>query len=179
MIKKNLANIITSSRILGTVVLLFLPVLSRAFFGVYVYCGVSDVLDGFVARRTDTTSQLGSRLDSVSDLCFYVVMMVKLLPLLCEVLPQAIWIMILLVLALRVFLYLWVAFHKRYLLANHTVLNKITGLLVFGTPFFVRARFFGIYAAVVCTEAMAAVFYEAALLKGSKRKAASEDSDAK
>ncbi|MBQ5555857.1 MAG: CDP-alcohol phosphatidyltransferase family protein, partial [Erysipelotrichaceae bacterium] len=49
--RKNLANIITFTRILGTLCLIFLTPLTLPFFVVYIWCGLSDVLDGFVARK--------------------------------------------------------------------------------------------------------------------------------
>ena len=80
VIKKNLANIITITRIIGTIIFFNLEVLSPMFYYVYIYCGLSDVIDGFVARKLNITSPIGSILDSISDLLFYTVMMIKILP---------------------------------------------------------------------------------------------------
>ena len=52
--KKNLANIITTTRLIGTIALLFTEPLSKAFYAIYIWCGFSDILDGFVARKTNT-----------------------------------------------------------------------------------------------------------------------------
>ena len=83
---------------LGTLVLLGLGPLSPAFYGVYALTGVTDALDGWVARKTGTASPLGARLDSCADLLFYAVMIGKLFPVLYEVLPQAIWLAVLAIL---------------------------------------------------------------------------------
>lgn len=90
-----MANCITGLRMLGTLVLLGLVPLSPAFYGVYALTGVTDALDGWVARKTGTASPLGARLDSCADLLFYAVMIGKLFPVLYEVLPQAIWLAVL------------------------------------------------------------------------------------
>ena len=60
------ANAITLLRISGTAVLLFLRPFSPAFFVVYTLTGVTDVLDGFVARKTGTASDFGAKLDSAA-----------------------------------------------------------------------------------------------------------------
>ena len=54
--KKNFANFITSLRILGTIVLAFLPTLNKQYLAVHVFTGVTDALDGYVARKTNTVS---------------------------------------------------------------------------------------------------------------------------
>ena len=40
------------------------------------------MLDGTIARATNSTSEFGARLDSISDLIFYAVMIVKFFPIL-------------------------------------------------------------------------------------------------
>ena len=74
------ANKITALRILGTIVLVFLKVPSAVFYLIYTLTGITDVLDGYFARKTGTASEFGARLDSVSDIIFYTVMLLKLLP---------------------------------------------------------------------------------------------------
>ena len=60
-----MANLITGIRILCAAALAFLPVLSSSFYAVYLLAGVSDMLDGFIARRTNTASSLGAKLDAL------------------------------------------------------------------------------------------------------------------
>jgi CDP-diacylglycerol--glycerol-3-phosphate 3-phosphatidyltransferase len=68
-----LANTITFFRIAASIVLLFCPVFSPAFYVFYIAAGLSDMLDGFVARQTDTVSKLGARLDTIADFAFVVI----------------------------------------------------------------------------------------------------------
>ncbi len=70
MVKRNLANIITVTRIIGTFIMIFTDTLSTAFFVTFIYSGVSDVLDGLIARKLNIQSTLGRKLDSFSDLFF-------------------------------------------------------------------------------------------------------------
>ena len=75
-----MANIITAIRILCSIALLFFPAFSPAFYALYITAGVSDMVDGWVARRTHTASELGAKLDTIADIVFVVVCLVKLLP---------------------------------------------------------------------------------------------------
>ena len=77
-----MANIITLFRIAASIVLLFCPVFAPAFYVLYIAAGLSDMLDGFVARKTDTVSKLGARLDTIADFVFVLVCLIKLLPIL-------------------------------------------------------------------------------------------------
>ena len=61
-------NLITSIRIAGAVALIWILPFSPLFYGVYLICGLSDGLDGMVARLTKQTSDFGRLLDSVADL---------------------------------------------------------------------------------------------------------------
>ena len=88
--KKQIANMITGFRILCSIVLILLPVFSVQFYIVYLVCGLSDMADGAVARRTNSTSSFGSKLDTAADIIFVVAAMAKLLPRLH--LPMWLWI---------------------------------------------------------------------------------------
>lgn len=59
----SLADIITMFRIMGAVSLLAFRSFSSAFFCVYTLTGLSDVLDGMIARKTHTESEFGARLE--------------------------------------------------------------------------------------------------------------------
>lgn len=87
---KHIANILTGCRILGSILLLFFSAFSVGFYTVYLLCGFSDMVDGTVARKTNSTSQLGSQLDTIADLIFVVAAMIKLLPAIH--LPGWLWI---------------------------------------------------------------------------------------
>ena len=77
-----MANTITFFRMAADIVLLLCPVFSPAFYVFYIAAGLSDMLDGFVARKTDTVSELGARLDTMADFVLVVVCLIKLLPIL-------------------------------------------------------------------------------------------------
>ena len=133
-LKKQLANIITASRLIGTFVLLFLEPLSREFFICYLWCGISDILDGFIARKTNTISKFGSRLDSVSDLFLYTIMMIRIKPRLDEIYPAYFWILIYIAVGIRVLCYIIVGLRHHYFISRHSIFNKLSGLLMFFLP---------------------------------------------
>ena len=60
----NLPNAITAVRILCSAAILFCNPLSPMFFALYVTAGVSDIVDGWIARRTNTASEFGSKFDT-------------------------------------------------------------------------------------------------------------------
>ena len=128
-------NSITFLRILGTIVLLFIKPLSVLFFVIYAFTGLTDALDGFVARKTGTQSDFGAKLDSVADLLFYTAMMIKILPVLIKEMPKLIWCFVAAVLAVRLASYLVAACKYHRFSSMHTYLNKLTGAAVFILPF--------------------------------------------
>lgn len=129
-------NCITSLRIVGTASLLFIDPLTELFYIIYTLSGLSDVVDGFVARMTHTTSELGSRLDTIADLLLYAVMIIRVFPVLWERLAVWIWYVLVAVLIIRVVSYAYVAIRHHQLSAMHTYGNKATGLLAFLVPYF-------------------------------------------
>ena len=69
--KKHLANIVTSSRILGAIVLFLCKDIKTTFLIIYVLCGFTDLIDGPIARKTNSSSTLGATLDTVGDVGTY------------------------------------------------------------------------------------------------------------
>ena len=86
---KHLPNILSSLRIVGTVVLLLSDVSSILFGVLYIVCGISDIADGWLARKLKCVTRTGALLDSVADICFVACCAWKLLPIL--ELPQWLW----------------------------------------------------------------------------------------
>ncbi len=143
---RHIPNCITCLRILGTVALLFTEPLSAKFFWVYLFTGVTDVLDGFIARTFNLTSEFGAKLDSVSDLLFYGVSLSMIMPVLWRVLPRVIWIAVAVVLLFRSLAYIFAAVRLHEFASSHSYLNKLTGLCVFAIPFVLTLK----YAAEIC-----------------------------
>ena len=78
--KRHIPNIITLSRIPMAVALPFVQSSPAVFWTLYLLCGLSDILDGAVARSTGTVSRLGERLDTIADIIFVAVWIVLFIP---------------------------------------------------------------------------------------------------
>ena len=128
-------NNITVLRMVGAIAMLFIRPMSKAFYIVYLLTGLTDVLDGWIARKTGTTSELGAKLDSLADILFYTIMMILFLPILSERLPVQIWYVVVVIIIIRLLAYFIAALKYKCFASLHTWLNKLTGLGVFILPF--------------------------------------------
>lgn len=130
---KYLPNALTLLRIVLCVPLLFLRPFSVWFFVLYTICGISDMLDGYLARRLGCAGPAGARLDSAADFTFAAVLLFRLVP----------------AMNLPVWLFWWIAGialikfsslaagyvrHKQAAFL-HTYANKAAGLLLFCLPY--------------------------------------------
>ena len=130
--KKRIANIITGSRIVLSPPLLFIPLSSAWFYALYLLCGLSDMVDGTVARKTNSASEFGARLDTVSDFVFMTVALIKFVPYLH--IPTWLWMWIGVIAVMKFGNAVFGFVRTKKLISPHTVLNKVTGLLLFLLP---------------------------------------------
>ena len=98
--KKYIANIITGSRIAFSLPILFIPLSSAWFYVLYLFCGLTDMIDGTIARKINTVSSFGSKLDTVADFVFMAVCVIKLLPMIN--IPVWLWISIAVIAIIKV-----------------------------------------------------------------------------
>ena len=125
---------------------------------IYLLCGFSDMIDGAIARKTNSVSKFGSRLDTVADFIFVVVSLVQWLPAIR--IPGWLWIWGSVIAVIKVSNILLGAVLKKQLVAMHTILNKTTGLLLFLWPLtrsFMKLEYTAI---VVCTIATISAIQE-------------------
>jgi len=158
-----MANILTGIRILCSIALLFIPVFSPAFYILYIAAGLSDMIDGTVARKTGTVSAFGSKLDTAADFVLVAVCLIKLIPALAV--PPWLLIGIAVVALIKTINLLSGFVMYREFVAVHTVMNKVTGILLFILPLafpFLDLRYSG---AVVCAVAAFAAIQEGHLIR--------------
>ena len=160
---KHIANILTGSRIFGSVLLLFFPAFSLGFYIIYFFCGFSDMLDGTIARKTNTVSSFGSKLDTAADFVFIAVCAVKLLPKMN--IPVWLWIWIAVIAIVKFTNIIWGFIRRKKLVDHHTFLNKTTGLLLFFLPLTLQFIVPTYSFAVVCTIATIAAIQEGYLYR--------------
>lgn len=124
-----MANIITGFRALISIVLLFCPVLSPAFYMLYLNAGFSDMIDGTIARRTNTVSEFGAGFDTAADFVFVVVCLIKFLPVISMPTWLCVWIVMIALIKIVNIISGYIV--QRRLVAVHSVMNKVTGVLLF------------------------------------------------
>lgn len=155
---KKIANIITAFRIIFGIAILFLPPLSPMFYALYLLAGLTDMIDGTVARKTNTVSAFGAKLDTIADFIFVAVCLIKLLPIFDIPIWLYIWISIIALIKLINIISGAVMFKR--IVALHTVTNKITGALCFLLPFTLSFINLNYSAIVVCAAATFAAIQE-------------------
>ena len=156
--KKHIANIITGSRIVFSLSLLFIPLSSAWFYVLYLLCGLSDMVDGTVARRTRSASEFGARLDTVSDFVFMTVALIRFVPYLH--IPVWLWIWIGIIAMIKLGNAAWGFVRTKKLISPHTVLNKITGLFLFLLPVTISFVDLTYTLPIVCAVATVAAIHE-------------------
>ena len=156
--KKQIANIITFCRILSSMGLLFCPVFSSSFWGLYLFCGLTDMVDGTVARKTGAVTKFGARLDSVADFLFAAVSFGKLLPVIR--LPAWIWVWAAAIAVVKLVNLIWGLHRRKQIPSLHTMMNKVSGLCLFLLPLTVAFVELRHTAPAVCAVATIAAIQE-------------------
>lgn len=152
MLKRNLANLLTFFRMLGSLALALVKPFGVPFYMIYTLCGISDGLDGTVARRLGSADERGALLDSFADILFYAVMIYRLVPTLWNRLPIWVWVCAFVALGLRLTSYATAGVRYRRFASLHTWANKGTGFSIFVLPYLLLI---GLPPAVACTSVIA------------------------
>ena len=149
---KKIPNLITGCRILLTLCLPFTVPFGKFFLIIYTFCGISDMVDGYLARRLNVISDLGSFLDTVADTLFLFTAWIILLFQLSF--PAWLLYSAAIILFIRLITYFIGFFRFRQWASLHTYLNKLTGFLLFITPYiysFIALDNWGIAVVTVAT----------------------------
>ena len=130
--RKQIANIMTGLRMICSIFMLFCHVPSIQFYLLYIFCGVTDMVDGTIARKTNAVSKFGARLDSVADIIFVVVSLIKFLP--AMHLPWWLCMWIVVIAAIKIGNTVWGIIRRKKMILLHTMANKLTGIFLFLLP---------------------------------------------
>ncbi len=133
MMRKHIPNMVTGCRIALSLALLWPMPLSTAYLALYALAGLTDMLDGFLARRLKAESAFGSRLDTVADMAMLAAALYTLwpyLPLEDAALGWLGGVAAVKMVSLAVYGVRW-----RRLLSHHSLLNKAVGGLLYLYPF--------------------------------------------
>jgi CDP-diacylglycerol--glycerol-3-phosphate 3-phosphatidyltransferase len=141
---------------------MFCQALSPTFYALYIAAGISDMIDGAVARKTGAVSELGSRLDTIADIVFVAVCLIKLLPVLHVPLWLYIWIAVIAFIKVANIAVGFVG--QKELISVHSMMNKLTGGMLFVLPLTLTFIDLRCSAAVVCVVATIAAIQEGYLI---------------
>ncbi len=136
---KQAANILTIFRIIISVVLFFVFNQPILFFVLYMIGGMTDVLDGYVARLTNTQSELGARLDSIADILLFGIILMSVIRWMGK--DIFVYIPFLAAIAVIRLVNVAIAAYKYHTFAIiHTIGNKAAGFLIFFAPVIIRLK---------------------------------------
>lgn len=116
------------------------------------------MIDGTVARMCEETSEFGARIDSIADMIFVAASVYKFLPVLRF--PVSIWIWTAIIALIKLINIISGYAIKRKFVSMHTMVNKITGMLLFFFPLSVAIVDIRISGVVVCMAATFAAIQE-------------------
>ncbi|MBQ6492632.1 MAG: CDP-alcohol phosphatidyltransferase family protein [Erysipelotrichaceae bacterium] len=161
-----MANIITGIRIICSICILICPAFSPAFYSLYIIAGVSDMIDGTVARKTGTISEFGSKLDTAADLVLVIACLIKLIPIIHVPIWLMVWIIVIAVIKAVNLLSGYVM--RKEIVVLHTVMNKVTGILLFIVPLTLTLIDLKYSGAIVSATATFAAIQEGHLIRSLK-----------
>ncbi|MBR1782485.1 MAG: CDP-alcohol phosphatidyltransferase family protein [Bacteroidales bacterium] len=128
---RHLPNAISSLRVAGSIGLLFCDVAGWMFWALYALCGISDMVDGPLARKLQAESKTGAVLDSVADIVFVACCAIRLFPALK--IPVWLWIWAGMIVIIKMVNQISARVLCKRFCFPHTWANKLTGLLLFLT----------------------------------------------
>ncbi len=149
-----IADIITSLRIVFSICIVFTPVFSPLFYAFYIGAGITDMVDGTVARLMGTAGERGAKLDTAADMVFTGLCLIKIIPEI--VLPGWCYIAVAVIALIKLFTMI----RMGKLIAVHSGMNKLTGFLLFLFPLTIKRVDVSLSAAVITVIAFAAALHE-------------------
>lgn len=159
MNRLNAANAVTSSRIAFALLILFIPVFSVPFYVFYFLGAATDMADGIIARKLNQESTFGAKLDTVSDMVFVIVVFTKII--MNVTVPTWLWIWIAIIALIKLFNLISGFVVCRKFVAVHSIMNRITGGIMFCLPLFIGLKMPQQVISGICIIACAAATFAA------------------
>lgn len=131
---KHIPNTLSFLRLFLIIPLAILPPLGLAFMIIYCVAGLSDMIDGPIARRLNAATPFGAVLDGGADLLMGIVVIFRLLPVISISSFTLNWIFFAIFLKIIALFVGLVKFRKAATL--HTYFGKGFGFLLFCFPMF-------------------------------------------
>lgn len=161
--RKMIASIFTFYRIILSLIMIFFPVFSMEFYVCYLMAGITDILDGLIARKLGSVSGFGEKLDTIADIIFVIAALYKLLP--AAHINMTIWIWTGIIAAIKIMnMFSGFIFQNKFVVV-HSCVNKITGLVLFVLPFSLHLIDIKYSAIAVCLLATFAAIQEGHIIR--------------
>ena len=160
---KRIPDLLSMSRIVLCLPLLLVDAMTVPFWVLYLRAGLTDMLDGFLARRWGVESKFGARLDSLADFVFVLIVGSKLVPWLK--LPATLWMMIGLIALVKMVNAICSYMVRHRIEYLHTKANKLTGLLLFVGMMAIGQSYFVPVAWVIACIALFAAIQEGHIIR--------------
>lgn len=137
-------NILSFLRIILAVLLIPTLTVKIIFVALYITIGITDVLDGLIARKFGYESDLGAKLDSIADLVFYSIVVFIFVKQFFSILGTMHQVMLMVIIFIRFLNMFLTKLKYKSIVFVHTFSNKVSGLIVYIIPIvflFTRASF--------------------------------------
>ena len=126
-------NILSILRIILSILLIPFLSVPIVFIVIYILVGLSDMLDGYIARKFGYESNLGATLDSVSDFVFYCILVFIFFKLYYSILEMN-YQLVVIIIAIRLLNMLLTKIKYKKIVFIHTIANKATGIMIYLLP---------------------------------------------
>lgn len=164
---KYVPNILSILRIILSLILLIIKPFTLYFNVLYTLSCISDFLDGYIARKTNTTTSFGAKLDSIADITFVSIIFIIMIPnmTLSSIIIK--WIFI--ILLIRIISLLVVIYKYSCFAILHTYANKASGFLLYIFPLLYKIVHINALISVICIVASLASIEELLINLSSKK----------
>lgn len=134
-----MANILTSIRIVCGLLILIFPAFSKLYYILYAVGGLTDMVDGTVARKLGEESSFGEKFDTLADFIFSIAVLLKIIK--AVHFPTCILLWIALIIILKI-TNAFIGYGKyKTIVTIHSIMNKVCGAAIFLIPFFIGMEF--------------------------------------
>ncbi len=141
-------NMLSFIRLILSFGLLMIRPFSVNFYIIFIICVITDILDGYIARKTNNMTTFGEKLDSLADFSLVIILICRVFPIIETPYWLILWIS--LIGGIRIISMLIVYFKFKTLGILHTYLNKFTGFLLLLGIFLIPVVHINILGIILC-----------------------------
>lgn len=131
---RHVPNMLSVLRIILSVLLI--PFMSGriGFVFIYIAIGITDVLDGLIARKLGYESDFGAKLDSIADFVFYSILVFMFLKLHSSIVEVTNQVALIVIIFIRLINMLLTKLKYKKVVFIHTLANKTSGVILYLMP---------------------------------------------